>query len=233
MFEQVLIEEVRRFWSTCLGVTAQAALVASLILAPMLWPEALPKLQALLTLLMPPVPLPPPLKAAPAPQRAPAVPRRSIMNLDSTINVPRSIPLKIAMLDEAPPAPGGPGVPGGLSNLLATTFLAPPRPVEKAAPAPEPARLRIGGVVLEGKLTSRVEPQYPPLARQMRVQGAVELLAIVGTDGRIRELSLLSGSPLLAPAAMEAVRRWVYRPTFLNDSPVEIMAPITVNFKLN
>jgi periplasmic protein TonB len=65
------------------------------------------------------------------------------------------------------------------------------------------------------------------------VQGVVELMAVVGTDGRIHDLRLLSGNPLLAPAAIDAVRRWLYKPTYLNGDPVEVMAPITVTFKLN
>jgi protein TonB len=67
----------------------------------------------------------------------------------------------------------------------------------------------------------------------MRVSGTVELLGIIATDGRIRELKLLRGSPLLAPAALEAVRQWVYEPTLLNGEPVEVIAPISVIFHLN
>lgn len=66
-----------------------------------------------------------------------------------------------------------------------------------------------------------------------RVSGVVELEAVVGIDGRIRELRVKSGSPLLAPAAVEAVRQWIYEPTTLNGEPVEIIAPITVTFRLN
>jgi protein TonB len=83
------------------------------------------------------------------------------------------------------------------------------------------------------QLIHRVEPLYPPLARQTRVSGVVELVGIIATDGRIRELKLLSGSPLLAPAALEAVRQWVYEPTLLNGEPVELVATISVIFRLN
>ena len=67
----------------------------------------------------------------------------------------------------------------------------------------------------------------------MRVSGVVELMGIIATDGRIRELKLLSGNPLLAPAALEAVRQWVYEPTLLNGEPVELIATISVIFRLN
>jgi protein TonB len=83
------------------------------------------------------------------------------------------------------------------------------------------------------RLIHQVEPLYPPLARQMRVSGVVELIGISGTDGRIRELKLRSGSPLLAHAAIEAVRQWVYEPTLLDGEPMELVATISVIFRLN
>ena len=257
MFEQTLLAEApgsKRFWTTCVGVTGQVALVASMILAPMVWPEALPKPTAFLTLLLPAVPLPPPPKGMDTPQVVRTVVKHAFISPEGKYIQPIKPPDKIDMTPDDPPVPGGEYVVGGVANgttggvpnglvgsiaLAGAALIAPPRPletvrpVEKPAPAAETPRIRTGGMVLEGKLISRVEPQYPPLARQMRVQGVVELLAVVGTDGRIRELKMLSGSPLLAPAAIDAVKRWVYRPTFLNSEPVEIMAPITVTFKLN
>ena len=82
------------------------------------------------------------------------------------------------------------------------------------------------------KIIKRVIPQYPPLAKQTRVQGTVRLTGIIAKDGTIQQLQLLSGHPLLAPVAMEAVRQWVYRPTILNGQPVEVIAPIDVTFTL-
>ena len=79
----------------------------------------------------------------------------------------------------------------------------------------------------------RVEPIYPSIARQARVAGVVELQGVIGTDGRIHELKVLSGHPLLVKAAVDAVSQWIYAPTILNGQPVEVAAPITVNFKLN
>jgi protein TonB len=90
----------------------------------------------------------------------------------------------------------------------------------------------LGGNVLHGKLVHLVKPAYPPLARAARVSGTVRLEAIVGKDGRVRSLRLVSGHPLLAQAAIDAVRQWVYRPTLLNGVPVEVAAPVDVNFLL-
>jgi protein TonB len=70
------------------------------------------------------------------------------------------------------------------------------------------------------------------LAIAAHISGAVELEGIIDTGGRIRDLHALSGNPLLVPAALEAVRQWVYSPTLLNGKPVEVIAPITVIFRL-
>jgi protein TonB len=96
-----------------------------------------------------------------------------------------------------------------------------------------PKRIMVGGKVTMARLIHRVDPLYPPLARQMRVSGVVELVGVIATGGRIRELKLLRGNPLLAPAALEAVRQWVYEPTLLNGEPVELIATISVIFRLN
>ncbi len=85
---------------------------------------------------------------------------------------------------------------------------------------------------MEGNLIHRVQPEYPQLARQARIQGTVVLRAVISREGRIENLQVLSGHPLLAPAALDAVRQWRYRPYFLNDQPLEVETQITVNFTL-
>lgn len=85
---------------------------------------------------------------------------------------------------------------------------------------------------MEGNLIHRVQPEYPQLARQARIQGTVVLRAIISREGRIENLQVLSGHPLLVPAALDAVRQWRYRPYSLNDEPVEVETQITVNFTL-
>jgi protein TonB len=75
-------------------------------------------------------------------------------------------------------------------------------------------------------------PDYPPLARMARVQGTVRLEAVISTDGRIQDLRVLAGHPLLVNAALEAVARWRYQPTLLNGEPVEVVTEIHVNFAL-
>lgn len=81
-------------------------------------------------------------------------------------------------------------------------------------------------------LTHRVEPQYPPLARQIHREGQVELHAIISTDGSIQSLQVVSGDPLFLRSAIDAVSQWRYRPTFLSGQPVEIETYITVIYTL-
>lgn len=78
-----------------------------------------------------------------------------------------------------------------------------------------------------------VKPGYPLLARQMKVEGSVILLALIGRDGLIQDLRVLSGPPILARAAQEAVKQWHFKPHFLGGAPVETQARITVNFTIS
>ncbi|MGD0214743.1 MAG: energy transducer TonB [Terriglobales bacterium] len=85
----------------------------------------------------------------------------------------------------------------------------------------------------EGNLIYRVQPIYPTLARQARIQGTVELRAVISKAGTIENLVLVHGHPMLSAAAIEAVRQWRYRPYLLNDEPIEVETEITVNFLLS
>jgi TonB family protein len=93
-------------------------------------------------------------------------------------------------------------------------------------------RIPVGGDVQAGKLASQTRPEYPPLAKQARISGVVELSAIIGKDGHVANLSVVRGHPLLVQAALEAVKDWVYQPTLLNGQPVEVCTTINVNFTL-
>ena len=85
---------------------------------------------------------------------------------------------------------------------------------------------------MEGNLVHQVQPVYPLLARQARIQGSVVLRAVIDRDGNIKNLQVLSGHPMLVEAAMDAVRQWRYRPYVLNEQPIEVETQITVNFTL-
>ena len=84
----------------------------------------------------------------------------------------------------------------------------------------------------QAQLISQPKPEYPPQARQERLQGVVRFNAVIGTDGHVANMTLVKGHPLLVPAAQEAVKGYVYQPTLLNGQPVEVVTQIDVNFTL-
>jgi protein TonB len=161
----------------------------------------------------------------------------------SRLMAPASAPKHAAIIADEPPPYASPGagsvegVPGGIPEMRIEDALPGPPPppavpAEAAAPVPQ-NRIRIGGRLQAARLIHRVLPIYPPLARQAHIQGPVQLTAVVGKDGRIRELRVVNGNPLLAPAAMDAVRQWRYAPAYLNEQPVEVVTEITVIFTLH
>jgi TonB family protein len=95
-----------------------------------------------------------------------------------------------------------------------------------------PQRMRVSGNVEKAKLVQHAEPVYPPLALQARISGVVRLNAVIGKDGTVQKLTLVSGHPLLVQPAMDAVKQWVYAPTLLNGQPVEVATQVEVNFSL-
>lgn len=96
-----------------------------------------------------------------------------------------------------------------------------------------PMRIRIGGNVMTAKIVQKVQPVYPPLARQTRIQGTVRLHAIIGKDGLVKQLEVISGHPALLQSALDAVRKWQYEPVLLNGEPVEVDTTIDVIYALN
>jgi protein TonB len=142
--------------------------------------------------------------------------------------------------DEAPPpemSTGGVvgGVPGGIpggqmGGVIGGIISSTPVAVPKVA---TPQRVRVSLGVSQGLLVKRVQPNYPPLARQARIQGTVLLQAEISKDGTIENLRLISGHPMLAPAAIEAVKQWRYRPYMLNGEPVAVETQVQVNFTLS
>jgi protein TonB len=140
--------------------------------------------------------------------------------------------------DEPSAEPSGP--PGNFSDLnfpanrnaLPISIISGTRPVMPVAPAPIVRPFRKSSM-LEGMLIRRVQPAYPALARTARVQGPVVLDAIISKAGTMENLQVLSGHPMLVPAALEAVSQWRYRPYILNNEPIEVETRITVNFTLS
>jgi TonB family protein len=95
-----------------------------------------------------------------------------------------------------------------------------------------PSRIRIASNVVEGQRLRDVAPVYPDLARQAGVQGAVRLNIVIDKQGHVSNISVISGHPLLIPAALDAVKQWEYKPTLLNGQPVEVATEVSVPFVL-
>jgi protein TonB len=106
-------------------------------------------------------------------------------------------------------------------------------PVLAKTPTPAPKRIRVPAKVAEANLIHDVTPQYPPEAGRERIEGTVVLMAAIGKDGSVRDVRVESGLPLLAQAAIDAVKQWRYKPYLLNGEPVEVDCHITINFTLS
>ena len=247
MFEQTFVPQPNRTrsgGSLIVSFAAQIGVIGLLILIPLVYTEALPRAQinAMLT-----APLPPPPPPPPPPPVHEVVVKRAARQFDKYLLAPKTIPKTVAIIqeDDLPPALSTvgvagsvPGVPGGANPTLTSLIgrevsAAPPAPVVKDPPKPVTQRIRVGGSVIQASLIKRVVPQYPPLAVQARVQGTVRFTAIIGKDGTIQNLQLISGHPLLVRAAREAITQWVYKPTILNTEPVEVITQIDFTFTLS
>jgi TonB family protein len=105
----------------------------------------------------------------------------------------------------------------------------PPQQPDASAP---PQRVRVSSGVMAGLLISKVNPTYPDDAKQARIQGVVLLHVQIDKEGNVEKIELISGHPLLAPAAIEAVQQWKYKPYLLNGNPIEVDTQVQVNFML-
>jgi periplasmic protein TonB len=176
-----------------------------------------------------------------------AAPVHRVFENAGKLIAPTVVPKNIADIKEAPLPPDveGGGVAGGVPGGVAggsmggviggaiggvnTNVLAPLAPKDNRPKAP----VRVGGRIREPRLIGRVDPIYPALAKQTHLQGVVVIDAILDEQGNVVEAKILSGPPLLIQSALEAVKRWKYEPTYLNDQPVPVQLNVTVTFKLN
>jgi periplasmic protein TonB len=245
MFEEMVVSNAKnkktnKPWTVFISMLLQIAFLALLILIPLIYTEALPKTLMSSILLAPPPPPPPPPPPA-AVQVVHVKPVAHLMEAGKLV-APKAIPkdIKIIKEEEAPPdvgagmvggVPGGVaggsmgGVIGGVIGGAGSTAAPPP-------PRVTPKRITVGGNVQAAHLVNRVQPVYPPLARQTRISGTVKLHAIIGKNGAVEQLQVVSGHPLLVQSALDAVKQWRYQPTLLNGEPVEVDTEIDVIFSL-
>jgi protein TonB len=236
MLETSWAQRARRSWTTLTSFGLQVLALGLLLLLPVLKTVGLPSARTVST----PITLgrrsPMPLVASPH-TAAPSVARN---NAVAPIFVaPGRVPRTISMApdDPAPQLPGGPGgtAGSGFSTGAPDGALMPPIGGTNVVPVLHPtvAHAVRTSMMLEGNLIRRVEPVYPPMAKNARIQGSVVLSALIDKAGAIENLHALSGHPLLVPAAVSAVSQWRYRPYILNSEPIEVETQITVNFVLS
>lgn len=126
----------------------------------------------------------------------------------------------------------GPSLTAASLAVAADVAPAPDTRTLEAPKTPEKPR-PVGGDVQAAKIIRKVIPVYPELAKRARVSGTVRLVGVIGKDGAVEQLQVISGNPLLVGSAVEAVRQWIYRPTMLDGAAVEVIAPIDVIFTLS
>jgi protein TonB len=242
VFEDALLEsggriKTHRAATTFASLLMQSALVGLLLLMPMIFTEALPVTRASDRIH---APASFGSRAERRTELVPAPSRRGTSEITraGVLLAPSRIPREIAnIVEDEPPSIGptgaGIGVPNGLGDpdspihqTIGDILTSPPMV------APPVERTVVSDGVMRGFLINKVMPEYPRMARLTRVQGAVELHAVISREGAIEGLRVMSGPVQLRDAAVKAVRQWRYRPYLLNGRPVEVETQITVKFVL-
>lgn len=139
------------------------------------------------------------------------------VEVETNVTVNFTLPDKLPVAGVVGDMPGG--IPEGEQGGLA------PQPAV-------PGRVRVSSGVEQGLVITKVPPQYPPEAKDAHIQGVVLMNVIVDKEGNVANIQLISGHPLLAPAAIDAVKQWKYKPYLLNETPVEVETQVQVNFTL-
>jgi len=218
----------RNPWAVIGSLAVLSIFLLALIVIPLYRTIPLPKRETLTVLYMQ---RPPAAVGNPAKLHAPKP--ASTYSATST-----AIPSPVRNAQEVVPPPVGTtggilgGAPGGVFSEMLNS--APSVPVLAKSPVSTPVkRMRIASRVAEANLIHDVAPQYPPEAGRARIEGAVVLMAVIGKDGSVEDVRVESGLPILAQAAVDAVKQWRYRPYLLNGEPVEVDSRITINFTLS
>ena len=221
-------------WAAVGSVALLSLLLLALVVIPLFHTDVLlPERKKLTMLYLPPAAAASNVASLPVPT-SPFRNTPTKLSIPSPVHTPQEVPSApvVTASGVVGGVPGGVvgGIPGGvLSGVLHSNGTA---PVLATTPAPPPKRTRVPARIAEANLVYDVPPTYPPEAGRERIEGIVVLMAVIGKDGTIRDVRVESGLPLLAQAAIEAVKQWRYRPYLLNGEPVEVDSQITINFNL-
>jgi periplasmic protein TonB len=235
MFEQSMLlppAPGKRAGALAASLAAQTFAVGTLLLIPLLYTDRLPFALLQLPTFLPPTPAPEPVKPEAPPHR------QIVANVRNPFIAPTTIPplnTQPEIIDDtAVPLTGidtGAFLPPTLGTIFSRVIPPPPPPPQVTEVAPSKP-ITVTSDVQAAKLLRKVIPVYPRLAIAAHISGTVRLIGVVAKDGTVQQIRVVSGSALLVEAALDAVRQWVYRPTMLNNKPVEVIAPIDVNFTL-
>ncbi len=235
MFDQTFIEagpSGKKRFTLLLSLLLQIIVLVALIAAPLIYTQVLPRAQ-LRSVFAAPTPPPPPLPKPPMTVRTQVSSIRSFRFNPSDVRVARPPAPSVDL--PAPPSISDGAAGGDPSSSTVPLVIPPVKPPDPppATKAKKPASkpLRIASMEAS-QLIHKVQPAYPEMAKQVRVQGVVEFTAIIGKTGSIEHLQLVRGHPLLVNAAEEAILQWKYKPTLLNGEAVEVITDIVVNFTL-
>jgi len=241
MFEQTFVNNnarTRKPWTVAVSLALQTGFIAVLLIYPLLHPEVLHlNVEVPVHVSLTPLTTMKPLEIKAVARSAPMAPR-PVFN--APLAAPRYVPPHIGVVDtiDAPPTDfvttglAGPSPIAGIVPELPQRA-PPPAASIKPASAPQAGPVRVGIGVQAAKLIFGPKPHYSPLAIATHSQGTVKLQAIIAADGGIQNLRVMSGPPLLAGSALDAVKQWRYQPTLLNGAPVEVIAEIDVVFTLS
>jgi len=226
-------ERARRGWTTLASFGLQALATVVLLIVPLLRTTGLPSFHQLST----PISLGRlgdfgRMPSHGRPNTAPSNPTQIIFRRPAAMPVRGAMPIEDGLPQVTGFGPYVAGPTGGNGPGITGLFEGGTRAVLPVAPPPAITHSIRLSQMREGDLTHKVQPTYPALARSARIQGIVVLQAMISKQGTIENLKVLSGHPMLAPAAIEAVRQWRYRPYILNNEPVEVETQITVKFSL-
>ena len=227
-------ESARRGWTTLASFTMQAFALSLLFAISLIWMERPPQVRWLQ--LTAPAAFTPPAAEQPAGGHHTAAAAGNPR--PGEIIAPRSIPRQIAAGDDSDSVPAAPDFASIGTGSGRGPGVGVPHSIGDGLPVVIPARPAVIKPLVvshlaEANLLHKVQPSYPALARQAHVQGTVELRAIISKAGTIENLVVVRGHPMLAAAAIDAVRQWRYRPYLLNNEPIEVETEITVNFALS
>jgi protein TonB len=214
-------------WPVSLALHTVFAL--AIIIVPILKSGLLPEPAAVKAFFVEPMAAPPPPPPPPPPPKASAAPKMMApVLMDDSFVAPV---VEELLTDEGLDLGADGGVEGGVAGGVPGGVIGGIVGGLPDAPPPQKA-IRVGGQIKQPKKLKDVAPVYPDIAKQARVQGVVILECTISPQGKVQNVKVLRGIPLLNESAVDAVRQWVYTPTLLNGVPVPVIMTVTVNFKL-